>query len=230
MICKPGQECTSRSERLDNAKQYTPHTGSDTAVNQNSMETGTDDTSSTSSWDGTSKQRLSVSAKATVNDRKQRGKTLIETKASTVVRTAPPKPACAAPAPAPISRTRVRQATPLNNVDFSAGMDERRVHPQQKGTMDEHFSFRELNAGKQVGNSRNSAASSATNIEESQQPPPFSQNPAISQLEPNIWADALRQLALLNLTVNDAPSHPTPNQEPLEPTPPSASAPNLPCH
>jgi WD40 repeat protein len=80
----------------------------------------------------------------------------------------------------------------------------------------------------QVGNSRNSAASSATNIEESQQPPPFSQDPDISQLEPNTWADTLRQLALLNLTVNDAPSQLTSNQEPLEPTPPPASAPNLP--
>jgi hypothetical protein len=192
------------------------------------METGTDDTTSTSSWDGTSKQRLSVSAKATVNDRKQRGKTLIETKASTVVRTVPPKPAYAAPAPAPISRTRVRQATPLNNVDFSAGMDERRVHPQQKGNMDEHFSFRELNAGKQVGNSRNSAASSATNIEESQQPPTFSQDPAIFQLGPNTWTDALRQLALLNLTVNNAPSQLTSNQEPLESTPPRSVGPKPP--
>jgi hypothetical protein len=69
MICKPGQECASRPERLGNAEHHAPHTGSDTAASQNNMETGTDDTSSTSSWDGTSKQRLSVSTKAMVNDR-----------------------------------------------------------------------------------------------------------------------------------------------------------------
>ena len=229
MICKPGHECAPRSERLDNAEHYGPHAGSDTATNQNNLAAGTDDTSSTSSWDETSKQRLSVSAKTTVNDRQQRGKTSIETKASTVLRTAPPKPARASPAsaPAPISRARVRQVAPLHNDDFSAGMDERRVHPQQKGPRDEHFSFREPNTGKQVGNSLNSAASNATNIEGSQQPPPFSQDLAISQLEPNNWIEALGQLASLNLTVNDASSQLTPNQEPLEPTLPPASAPNL---
>jgi hypothetical protein len=229
MICKPGHECVPRPERLDNAEHYGPHAGSDTATNQNNLEVGTDDTSSTSSWDETSKQRLSVSAKTTVTDRQQRGKTLIETKASTVLRTAPSKPACASPAsvPAPISRARVRQVAPLHNNDFSAGMDERRVHPQQKGPRDEHFSLRELTTGKQVGNLLNSPASNATTIEGSQQPPPFSQDPA-TQLEPNKWIEALGQLASLNLTVNDSSSQLTPHQESLEPTLPPESAPNLP--
>ncbi len=200
MICKPGQECAPRSERLDNAEHYGPHARSDTATNQDNLEAGTDDTSSTSSWDGTSKQRLSVSAKATVNDRRQRGKTLIETKASTVVRTAPPTPERAAPvsAPDPVSRARVRQVTPLNNEDFSAGMDERRVHPQQQGLRNEHFSYRELNTDKQVGNSLNSTATIATG---SQQPPPI-------QPEPGDTRSVIEKLALLNLTVGgNAVSH-----------------------
>ncbi len=45
MICKPGQECATRSERLYNAEYHGPHAGSDTATNQNNLEAGTDYTS-----------------------------------------------------------------------------------------------------------------------------------------------------------------------------------------
>ena len=198
LICKPGRKCTTRSERLDNAEHYGPHAGSDTATNQNNLEAGTDDTSSTSSWDGTSKQRLS--AKATVNERRQRGKTLIKTKASTVIHTAPLTPERDVPAstPAPVPRARVRQVTPSNNEDLSPGMDARHVRPQKQGLCNAHFSYRELNTVQQVGNSLNPIATLATGA---QQPPP-------TQPETGDTRSVVERLALMNIEVGgNAVSH-----------------------
>ena len=231
LICKPGRKCTTRSERLDNAEHYGPHAGSDTATNQNNLEAGTDDTSSTSSWDGTSKRRLSgsdtatnqnnleagtddtsstsswdgtskqrLSAKATVNERRQRGKTLIKTKASTVIHTAPLTPERDVPAstPAPVPRARVRQVTPSNNEDLSPGMDARHVRPQKQGLCNAHFSYRELNTVQQVGNSLNPIATLATGA---QQPPP-------TQPETGDTRSVVERLALMNIEVGgNAVSH-----------------------
>ena len=228
MICKPTQECSPRPTHHKDIEQQDQYIRPGSLTPQHNPETDAEDTSSTSSRDEITRNRLSVSAKATFNAKKQqRGTTSIETKASTVLRTAPPKLAHTIPtsAPAQIPRVRVRQVAPLNNDDLSAGMDERRAHPQQQGPFDEHLSLRKL---KQTDNSFNSAASNATNNEGTQQPPSLSQDLDTPLPELNDLVEALGQLASLNLTGNDATSQLTPNQEPPAPLLPQATAPNLP--
>ena len=233
MICKPTQECAPRVTHHKDTDQQDQRIRSAPLTFQNNPETGTEDTSSTSSWDEAARHRLSVSAKATINSKEQqRGKTSLETKASTVLRTAPPKLARTTPASAPASipRTRVRQDAPLNTDDLSAGMnDTRRAHPQQTGPLGERFSLRELNSGKQAGNFLKPAASNVTRAEGTQQPPSISQNSTTPQLELHNMLEALEQLAFLNETTgHDAASQLTPNQEPPAPSPPQAKAPTLP--
>ena len=215
MICKPGFECALRSTRLEDAEQYGPHAGLDTTTAHDNPEAGTDDTSSTSSWDEATKQRLAVSAKMTINgNKKQRSIASLEAKASAVVRTTTQNFERAAPTSTPpsTSRARVRQGAPLSNDDSSAETgDTRRARPHR-----ETFSYRDLSKGQHAGNAPKSATFNPTMAAGAQQPPP-SHNTPTSLPELGDMLSAFEHLVLLNSTAEQNAG--------LQPTAPQATAP-----
>ncbi len=231
-ICKSGKECATRAPRQNDSEQHSQPTRQVTAISHN-FEAGTDDTSSTSSWDETDRRihELSVSAKMTVNPKvQQRGITSLETRASSVLRTTTQKPArtTRSSSPVPASKTCSRQGASPNSDDFPTGMDDTRlVTPHQKEASHERYSLQTLSL-VQTGNSDHLATPKASRPKGTQQPSPPSQNFTALQPVAHGMPTAPAQPAAVPASEQDEVSHltlPQMDQEPLELPAPQETAP-----